>query len=269
MAEVQTPNAAAGALPIVSNDANFQKPAPGEPLLLDWDDVETLFHEFGHALHALFSNTKYRQNAGTSVPRDFVELPSQLNEMWAFHPRVLERFARHHQTGAPMPDVMLKALARSKTFGQGFATSEYVQAALIDQAWHTAAADSLPSDAGSVEDFEEGRLRLVDQWEDLVPPRYRSAYFAHTFAGGYDAGYYAYMWAEMLAAEVENWLRGPASVNGDGGLNRAAGNRLRAELLSRGNSRMPMESFRAVTGGDASVRSVLIRRGLAAVDDAG
>ncbi len=262
MAEVQTPGGPEGRAPIISNDTNFQKPAHGQPLLLSWDDVETLFHEFGHALHGLFSDTRYQQNAGTSVPRDFVELPSQLNEMWAFHPRVLARYARHHETGEALPSEMSESLIASKTFGQGFATSEYVQAALIDQAWHRGTAAAFPVDPGAVQEFEENALRMIDQWEELVPPRYRSGYFAHSFAGGYDGAYYAYMWAEMLAAELEGWLRGPASASGDGGLNRAAGDRLRKELLSRGNSRDPMDSFRAVAGREPSAKSVLGRRGL-------
>ncbi len=261
MAEIQTGDRK-GHLPIISNDANFQKPEDGRPLLLSWDDVETLFHEFGHALHGLFSDTKYKGNAGTNVPRDFVELPSQLNEMWAFHPRVLANYAAHHETGQSIPEDMLQALVSSKTFGQGFATSEYVQAALIDQAWHTRNGTQLPLQAEAVTSFEETSLRELDQWEELVPPRYRSAYFAHTFAGGYDAGYYAYMWAEMLAAEVEDWFRGDGSHEDDGGLNRQAGEKLRKELLSRGDSRPPMESFFAVTGRQASSASVLRRRGL-------
>lgn len=262
MAEIQSAGGPDKDLPIVSNDMNLTKPVEGKPTLLAWDDVETLFHEFGHALHGLFSNTKYRENSGTNVPRDFVELPSQLNEMWAFHPRVLENFAVHHVTGEVLPEELREALSASKTFGQGFATAEYVSAALIDQAWHTGDATLIPTELTEVSHFEEAALKSFDLWEPLVPPRYRSAYFAHTFAGGYDAGYYAYMWAEMLAAEVEEWFRGPASVGDDGGLNRTAGQRLRKELLSRGDSRDPLASFRSVTGKDADSQSVLRRRGL-------
>ncbi|MFT0762691.1 M3 family metallopeptidase [Actinomyces sp. F1_1611] len=256
MSELQEAHPASGQLPIITNDANFTKPAPGQPLLLTWDDVETLFHEFGHALHGLFSDTKYRDSAGTNVPRDFVELPSQLNEMWAFHPEVLSRYARHYQTGEPLPADLLAAVVGSKSFGQGFATLEYVEAALIDQAWHR--EGTLPTEADQVPTFEVEALERLGLWHDLVPPRYRSTYFAHTFAGGYDAGYYAYMWAETLAAEVEEWFR----AQPNGGLTREAGEKLRRELLSRGNSRPPLDSFRAVTGKDASAQSVLRRRGL-------
>ena len=262
MAEIQTASPLRAQLPIISNDTNLTKPPAGEATLLTWDEVETLFHEFGHALHGFFSDTKYVENAGTNVPRDFVELPSQLNEMWAYHPRVLERFARHYRTGEPLPLQMRDAVAKLKTFGQGFATAEYVQAALIDQAWHRVSASELPTRPEDLAQFERDALEKAGVFEPLVPPRYRSAYFAHTFAGGYDAGYYAYMWAEMLAAEVENWFKGTASKDGDGGLNREAGQLLRQELLSRGNSRNPAESFRRITGVEPSPAAIAARRGL-------
>ncbi|MGO3796939.1 MAG: M3 family metallopeptidase [Pauljensenia sp.] len=262
MHEVVAPGGPDGRLPVIGNNANFQRPAPGEPALLTWDEVVTCFHEFGHALHGLFSDTRYRGDAGTNVPRDFVELPSQLNEMWAFHPEVLAHFARRHDTGEPLPLEWVGAIARSATFGQGFATLEFVEASLIDQAWHRLSPEEVPGDVEDVTRFEAAALEGYGVASDLVPPRYRSTYFAHTFAGGYDAGYYSYMWAEVLVAELEQWFRGAAAQGGDGGLNRAAGDRLRRELLGRGDSRDPLESFRAVVGHDADPASVLVRRGL-------
>jgi peptidyl-dipeptidase Dcp (EC 3.4.15.5). Metallo peptidase. MEROPS family M03A len=217
MHEVVAPGGPDGRLPVIGNNANFQRPAPGEPALLTWDEVVTCFHEFGHALHGLFSHTRYRGDAGTNVPRDFVELPSQLNEMWAFHPEVLAHFARRHDTGEPLPLEWVGAIARSATFGQGFATLEFVEAALIDQAWHRLSPEEVPGDVEDVTRFEAAALEGYGVASDLVPPRYRSTYFAHTFAGGYDAGYYSYMWAEVLVAELEQWFRGPADHRGTGG----------------------------------------------------
>lgn len=265
MSTLVEPRGLTGTLPVVTNTANFAKPAPGRPALLAWDGVETCFHEFGHALHALFSRARYRRAAGTNVPPDFVEMPSQLNEMWAYHPEVLGHFARHWETGEPMPADMRRGLARSKTFGQGFATSEFVQAALIDHAWHRLSPSEVPTSVEDVEGFERRALARHGVAEGLVPPRYRSTYFAHAFAGGYDAQYYAYMWAETLVGELEQWFREDAAADGDGGLNRRAGETLRRELLSRGDSRPPLDSFRAVVGHDADPRAVLRRRGLAAV----
>ncbi len=251
-------------LPVIANNANFARPAPGEPALLTWDEVITCFHEFGHALHGFLSRTAYRCDAGTSVPRDFVEMPSQLNEMWAFHPEVLAHFARHVDTGEPLPGEWLDALTASATFGQGFATLEFVEAAVIDHAWHRLAPDHVPDarDLDAVRRFEDRALAETGLAHALVPPRYRSTYFAHTFAGGYDAGYYGYMWAEVLVAELEQWFRTDAAVDGDGGLNWRAGGILRRELLARGDSRDPLESFRAVRGREADPASILVRRGL-------
>jgi peptidyl-dipeptidase Dcp len=249
-------------LPVIANNANFARPAPGQPALLTWDEVITCFHEFGHALHGFFSATRYREDAGTNVPRDFVEMPSQLNEMWAYHPEVLGRFARHVDTGEALPEQWRAALEDSASFGQGFQTLEFVQAALIDHAWHRLAPQEVPTDPRGVRAFEDRVLAEAGVAHPLVPPRYRSTYFAHAFAGGYDAGYYSYMWAEVLVAELEQWFRGPAARGEDGGLNRQAGETLRRELLSRGNSRDPLASFRAVRGHDADPASILIRRGL-------
>lgn len=250
-----------GKLPVITNNANFEKPAADEPTLLTWDNVETVFHEFGHALHGLLTKTHYDATAGTNVPRDFVELPSQLNEMWAFHPEVLASYAKHWKTGEELPLETREALARSKFFGQPYATLEYVQSALIDQAWHDNPTD-LPEDGEQVESFEADSLEGYGVADPFTVPRYRSPYFAHAFAGGYDAGYYSYMWAEAMVGELEEWFRGDASNSGDGGLNREAGEKLRVELLSRGNSRDPLESFVAVRGHEPEGTAVIRRRGL-------
>ncbi len=277
MSGLKSGNRRTGDLPIVTNNTNFAKPAPGMPTLLSWDDVETCFHEFGHALHGLLSDTYYQGTAGTNVPRDFVELPSQLNEMWAYHPQVLGRFARHWETGEPLDGEVLDALVRSMQFGQAFSTMEYVQAALIDQGWH-GPAGTLPEHPDQVETFEGQTLQAGGADNSLVAPRYRTPYFAHAFAGGYDAAYYSYMWAEAMVGELEEWLRGPAAQNRpansgaegtnetattDGGLNRQAGAILRDQILSRGNSRPPLDSFTAVLGRHPSGEAVIRRRGLA------
>ncbi len=249
-----------GHLPVITNDCNFDKAPEGQPVLLSWDNVETLFHEFGHALHGLLTQTYYEETAGANVPRDFVELPSQLNEMWAFHPEVLGNYARHWETGEPLPAEVQEALVNSKHFGQPYSTLEYVQAALIDQAWHDGTAE-LPRDLDDVDTFEAEALEAAGVAHELVAPRYRSPYFAHAFTGGYDAAYYSYMWAEAMVGELEEWLRNEAAKE-DGGLNREAGNILRKELLSRGNSRPPMESFVAVRGHMPDGGAVTRRRGL-------
>ncbi len=266
MGEIQSGSGRAGCLPIVTNDANFQKPPAGQPTLLTWDEVETCFHEFGHALHGLLTRTYYSSTAGTSVPSDFVELPSQLNEMWAYHPEVLSQYARHYQTGEPLPEQVAEKLSKSKHFGQAFATLEYVQAALLDQYWHKPIA-SLPDSANAVEAFEVDSLNDSGVDHDLVVPRYRSAYFAHTFAGGYDGAYYSYMWAEAMVGELEEWFAEQAELGADGtedgGFNREAGRQLEEELLSRGSSRDPLTSFRALRGRDPQGEAVNRRRGLA------
>ncbi|USR78851.1 M3 family metallopeptidase [Arcanobacterium pinnipediorum] len=244
-----------GTKPVILNNCNFTEPGEGEPCLLTWDNVETVFHEFGHALHGLLTKTHYRASAGTNVPRDFVELPSQLNEMWAYHPEVLASYARHHETGEVMPEELVSALASSKTFGQAFATTEFTKAALLDQAWHLLSEDQIPDD---VEAFEAQALEDFGVSCPLVPPRYRSTYFPHTFGGGYDAGYYSYMWAEVLVADIEQWFR----EGSNGGFTREAGMELREKLLSRGSSRPPMESFVAVRGREPRAGALLERRGL-------
>lgn len=243
---------------IIINCANFTPPAPGEAKYLHWDDVITCFHEFGHALHGILSRTRYHHTAGTNVPRDFVELPSQLNEMWAYHPQIIASFARHAQTGQVMPATMVEALANSATKGQGYDTSEYCASALLDHFWHSQS----PLAGEGVEEFESRVLTAAGLGDPLVPPRYRSTYFPHAFTVGYDGCYYSYMWAETLVGECEQWFRTAGSRDGDGGLNREAGRRYVEEILRRGASRPPVESFRALIGHDATAQAVLRRRGL-------
>lgn len=242
---------------IIINCANFE-PVQEGPKFLVWDEVETLFHEFGHALHGFLSKTRWEQSAGTNVPRDFVELPSQLNEMWAYHPVVIESFARHFETGEVMPEGMRAQLRDSKTFGQAHATVEFAASALLDQAWYS----SEVSETEDVEAFEAAALKAAGVSSELIPPRYRSTYFPHAFTVGYDAGYYSYMWAEALVAECETWFRTRGAVDGDGGLNRAAGEAITEAILSRGSSRDPRESFKSLIGHEASAKAILSRRGL-------
>ncbi|MDO5061039.1 MAG: M3 family metallopeptidase [Actinomycetaceae bacterium] len=243
---------------IIINCCNYTPVAEGEKKYLTWDEVETLFHEYGHALHGFLSKTKYSMTAGTNVPRDFVELPSQLNEMWAYHPEVIANFARHAETGEVIPSQMLAQLQQSKTFGQAYVTVEFAASALLDQLWHTAD----PAQITSVEEFEADALKRSGVDSELVPPRYRTTYFPHAFTVGYDAGYYSYMWAEALVAECEQWFRGEAAQNGDGGFNREAGRRLAAEILSRGFSRNANDSFVSLIGHEARGETILTRRGL-------
>jgi len=244
-----------GTLPVVVNNLNVAKPAAGSPTLLIQDEVETLFHEFGHALHGLIARTTYPRFSGTNVERDFVEFPSQVNEMWVSWPEVLANYAKHHETGEPMPPELVLGLSDSAGFNEGFGTTEYLAAALLDQAWHRlskAEADAVTD----VEAFE--RQALADAGVDVaaVPPRYSSTYFAHTFSGGYDAGYYGYIWSEVLDADTVEWFRD------HGGLDRAAGRRFATLLLGVGGSKDPIEAFREFRGRDAEVGPLLRRRGL-------
>lgn len=243
-----------GTRPVVINNLNISKPPAGEPTLLTLDEVRTLFHEFGHALHGLFSEVTYPRFSGTNVPRDFVEYPSQVNEMWLMWPEVLANYARHHVTGEPLPQDVVDRLNESRLWGEGFATTEYLGAALLDLAWHVLDAGSVPQD---VVEFEAKALAAAGVAHTLIPPRYRTGYFQHIFAGDYyAAGYYSYIWSEVLDAETVDWF-----VE-NGGLNRTNGDRFRAELLSRGNSRDPLESFRTFRGRDAALEPLLKRRGL-------
>lgn len=242
-----------GQRPVIGNHLNIPKPPKGEPTLLTWDEVTTAFHEFGHALHGMFSDVKYPRFAGTNVPRDFVEYPSQVNEMWAAWPEVLANYARHHQTGAPMPKELLDKVFASKKFDQGYKTTEYLAAALLDLRWHQLKASEVPTD---VEAFEAQALKGAGLDYAVVPPRYRSAYFSHSMGGGYSAGYYAYMWSERLDADTVQWF------TQNGGLSRTNGDHFRKTLLSRGGSLDAMQLFRNFRGRDAVLAPLLERRGL-------
>jgi peptidyl-dipeptidase Dcp len=197
------PSGLLGKKAVVYNVANFTKPAPGQPALLTFSDVTTMFHEFGHALHGMFSNVEYPSLAGTNVPRDFVEFPSQFNEHWALDPKVLAHYARHYKTGAPMPADLVAKIRKSRTFDQGFALTEYLEAALLDMAWHTLPADAPRQDADALERQALARFRAD---VPAIPPRYRSSYFAHIWSNGYAAGYYAYLWCEVLDDDAFAWF---------------------------------------------------------------
>ena len=241
---------------VVANHLNIPKPAAGEPTLLTFDEVTTAFHEFGHALHGMFSHVKYPRFSGTDVPRDFVEFPSQVNEMWAVWPEVVKNYAKHYQTGAPMPVALLDKLLATRKFNQGFATTEYLAASLLDQAWHQLKPAEVP-DAAAATTFEAVALKKVGVDFAPVPPRYRSTYFSHIFASdGYSAGYYSYIWAEVLDADSVEWFKQ------HGGLTRANGDHGRQTLLSRGGSEDAMTLFRKFTGREPYIEPLLKRRGL-------
>ncbi|CAM3215990.1 M3 family metallopeptidase [Stackebrandtia soli] len=244
--------------PVIVNNLNISKPADG-PTLMTMAEVTTMFHEFGHALHGLFSNVTYPRFSGTSVPRDFVEFPSQVNEMWALWPEVLANYAVHYETKEPMPQDMVDKLLASQQYNEGFATTEYLAAALLDLAWHRVDADGVPSadDArASVAAFEAAALADAGVAVTEVAPRYRSTYFGHIFGGGYSAGYYSYIWSEVLGKHSEQWFAD------NGGLSRANGDHFRTTLLSRGGSVDPMRQFRDFTGADPDIVPLLKARGL-------
>jgi peptidyl-dipeptidase Dcp len=242
-----------GTRPVVTNTCNFTKPAPGQPALLSFSDVTTMFHEFGHALHGMLSNVRYPTLAGSSVPRDFVEFPSQFNEHWALEPTVFANYAKHHKTGEAMPQALVDKIKKSRTFDQGFATTEYLAAALLDMAWHTLPADAPLQD---VNVFEPEALKRfhVDMAE--VPPRYHTTYFSHVWGGGYAAGYYAYLWSEVLDDDAYAWFKE------NGGMTRANGQRYRDMILSRGGTQEPAAMYRAFRGRDPIVEPLLEERGL-------
>jgi peptidyl-dipeptidase Dcp len=242
-----------GAKPVMYNVENFTKPAPGQPALLTFGDVTTMFHEFGHALHGMFSNVEYPALAGTSVPRDFVEFPSQFNEHWALEPTVFANYAKNYKTGAPMPQELVQKIRRARTFNQGFATTEYLGASLLDLAWHT-----LPPDAPlqNVDTFEEQSLERFKVDLSVVPPRYRSSYFSHIWDGGYAAGYYAYLWSEVLDDDAYAWF------TEHGGMTRANGQRFRDMILSRGHTQDVGAMYRAFRGRDPRIEPLLEQRGL-------
>jgi peptidyl-dipeptidase Dcp len=250
-------------MPVVANHLNIPEPPEGQPTLLTWDEVTTMFHEFGHALHGMFSNVEYPYFAGTSVPRDFVEYPSQVNEMWSDWPSVLANYAKHYQTGAPMPQELLDKVLATAKFNQGFATTEYLGAAMLDQRWHQLSADQLPA-ADGVMAFEAAALKADGIDFYAVPPRYRTPYFSHIM-GGYAAGYYAYIWSEVLDANSVEWFKQ------HGGLTRENGDHFRDTLLSRGGSKDALELFRDFAGHEPRIEPLLERRGLdvPVADDSG
>lgn len=239
--------------PVVANVANFEAPAPGEPALLTSDDVTTMFHEFGHALHGMFSNTEYPSLSGTSTARDFVEFPSQFNEHWALYPSVFEHYAKNYKTGAPMPKELVEKIRKAKTFNAGYDMTELVAAAELDMKWHT-----LPASAGlqDSDKFEKDALEPMHLWISYTPPRYRSSYFAHIWGSGYAAGYYAYLWTQMLADDGFQWFEE------HGGLTRANGDRFRNMVLSRGNTEDLEKMYEAWRGKKPSVEPMLKYRGL-------
>ena len=242
-----------GNRPVVANHINIPKPPAGEPTLLTVDEVVTMFHEFGHALHGMFSNVRYPRFAGTSVPNDFVEYPSQVNEMWAVWPEVLKNYAKHYKTGEPIPQALLDKVMATRKFNQGFATTEYLSASLLDQRWHQLTPEQVPTDVLA---FEADALKQAGVDFAPVPPRYRTTYFSHAFSGGYSAGYYAYIWSEELVADSINWFKE------NGGLQRKNGDWFRSTLLSRGGSADAMGLFRNFRGRDPILEPLLERRGL-------
>lgn len=246
-----------GTNPVVVNNLNVPKPAPGMPALLTLDEVTTLFHEFGHALHGLFATVTYPHFAGTNVFRDFVEFPSQVNEMWIYWPSILDSYARHVDTGEPLPADVVERLHASEAFNQGFGTSEYLAASWLDQAWHSLGEAQAAEDI-DVAEFEAAALADIGLDNPVVPTRYSSTYFAHVFSGGYSAGYYSYIWSEVLDADTVEWFRE------NGGLTRPNGDRFRDRLLGVGGSKDPLEAYRDFRGRDADIQPLLERRGLAA-----
>jgi len=239
--------------PVVYNVANFTKPAAGQPALLTYDDVSTMFHEFGHALHGMFSRVGYPTLSGTNVPRDFVEFPSQFNEHWALEPTVFANYAKNYQTGAAMPQALVDKIKLSSTFNQGFAFTEILGASLLDFAWHTLPPGATPTD---VDAFEAASLKRFNVALPEVPPRYRSTYFSHIWDGGYSAGYYAYTWSEVLDDDAYAWFKE------HGGMTRANGTRFRDMVLSRGGTEDAATLYRNFRGRDPNVDALLEERGL-------
>jgi peptidyl-dipeptidase Dcp len=247
-------NTLLGDAPVVANHLNIPEPPAGQPALLTFDEVNTMFHEFGHALHGLFSSVKYPYFSGTAVPRDFVEYPSQVHEMWVTWPEILKNYAKHWQTGEPMPAALVDKVKAAEKFNQGFTTTEYLAASLLDQAFH-----QLPHGKAEIADvtaFEKAALQKAGALVREVPTRYRSTYFNHIFGGGYSAGYYAYIWSETLDADTVEWFKE------NGGLKRANGDAFRAKLLSKGGSVDAIELFKGFRGRAPDIEPLLERRGL-------
>lgn len=241
------------ARPVIYNVCNYQKPANGQTALISWDDVITLFHEFGHTLHGLFASQRFATLSGTNTPRDFVEFPSQINEHWASHPQVFAHYARHFETNEPMPDALREKMLNATQFNKGYDMTELLSAALLDMNWH-----SISGSVNGVENFEAEALKKEGLDLPAVPPRYRSSYFAHIFGGGYAAGYYAYLWTQMLADDGYQWF-----VE-QGGLTRENGQIFRDAILSRGNSSDLAELYRQWRGHDPRIEPMLVNRGLSA-----
>ena len=246
-------SALTGWKPVIFNVANFTKPAAGQPALLTFDDVTTMFHEFGHGLHGIFSNVEYPSLSGPNVPRDFVEFPSQFNEHWALDPIVFANYAKQYQTGAPMPSALVDKIKQSRTFDQGFATTELLEASLLDFAWHTLPVGGVPAD---VDAFEAAALQRYNVAVPEVPPRYHSTYFSHIWDGGYSAGYYAYTWSEVLDDDAYAWFRE------HGGLTRENGQKFRDMILSRGGTQDAATMYRNWRGRDPNVDALLEQGGL-------
>jgi peptidyl-dipeptidase Dcp len=242
-----------GTRPVVSNVANFAPPAPGEPALITADDVRTMFHEFGHGLHGMFANTQFPSLSGTSTARDFVEFPSQFNEHWATYPAVFQHYAKHYKTGAPMPAELLAKIKKSDTFNKGYDTTELLAAAELDMMWH-ALPGSAPIEKPDA--FETEALQQTHLAVSYVPPRYRSSYFAHIWGSGYAAGYYAYLWTQMLDDDAFQWFED------HGGLTRANGDRFRKMVLSRGNTEELEKMYVTWRGGQPSIEPMLKYHGL-------
>ena len=238
--------------PVVVNNLNIPKPREGEPSLLTFEETSTLFHEFGHALHGLLSDVTYPRFSGTNVERDFVEFPSQVNEMWMLWPEVVANYAKHHETGEVLPAEWIASLQASETFNEGFETTSYLAAAILDLAWHEVSENSI----SDVSEFEAKAIKDYGLDFDPVPVRYKSGYFSHVFSGGYSAGYYGYIWSEVLDADTVNWFKQ------NGGLTRQNGERFRKELLSRGGSIDSMDMFRNFRGQEPAIEPLLKRRGL-------
>ena len=242
-----------GTKPVVYNVTNFTKPAPGQPALLSYDDVTTMFHEFGHALHGMFADEKYPSLSGTNVPRDFVEFPSQFNEHWALYPKVLEHYALNYKTGKPMPMELVEKIKKAASFNQGYEFTELLEAADLDMAWHTLSSAKPEQNADT---FETASLKKDNLYFPQVPSRYRSSYFMHIWGNGYAAAYYAYLWSEMLDDDAYDWFMN------HGGLTRENGERFRKMILSRGATEDYTKMFHAFTGHDPEIEPMLKYRGL-------
>ena len=243
-----------GNLPVVGNHQNVVKPSEGEPTLLSFDEVITMFHEFGHALHGMFSNVNYPYFSGTSVPRDFVEYPSQVNEMWAVWPSVLKNYAVHYKTNEAMPKELLDKVLATQKFNQGFSTTEYLASSILDQSLHQLTPEQVP-EADDLITFEADALKTAGIAFEAVPPRYRSTYFSHII-GGYSAGYYSYIWSEVLDADTVEWFKE------NGGLKRENGEHFRKTLLSRGGSQDALTIFKDFRGAEPNIQPLLDRKGL-------